>query len=449
MIIFRAHCQKNVFLEAQLPYLQTKQFWTSPRRYFDDDGEITQSMLRYRRETRQPLQTSAFLNIPERLLEDNDENLALNVARRSQRLIDIAKEVWPILQNGELSSSEKFEQISRTIQTGHRFGETWAKMLMVSMDIAYPEALLLSDHCDVGIGARKGLLRLGVAASTAPREGLSQVTREANATETVSARHFWTLLAKVESLAQGLFQHLPLILLHLCTKQLSLATVQVQLCEWRQFLEFLDKRARAPTLPPTMATCLSNDTPVPEILSPSAESEVQPELVDLSDASEEEEEELLSDLLPQDEATQEYLTRVAEALQQARQQHQELQGKIQRCSQKVKEDELAWKKASQKMSKLAREEKHLAQQIAEVRFRRFQETVQEGPSQKHLKSFEDALENLSIEETQLHQQLELKSSNDTVHWHCDVVWPPCTVASGSYVSRTPRRNDPNDHLITL
>lgn len=112
--------------------------------------------------------------------------------------------------------------------------------------------------------------------------------------------------------------------------------------------------------------------------------QVQPELVDLSDASEEEEEELLSDLLPQDEATQEYLTRVAEALQQARQQHQELQGKIQRCSQKVKEDELAWKKASQKLSKLAREDKHLAQQIAEVRFRQFQETVQEGPSQKHL-----------------------------------------------------------------
>ena len=212
-------------------------------------SSIFQIRLRYRRETRQPLQTSAFLNIPERLLEDNDENLALNVARRSQRLIDIATEVWPILQNGELSSSEKFEQISSrsafihrpenskletekddlercqcqiscgfesrkrtmtfawnihhvflgvfpkhgwvisickdsrrivfcffcagenlsfappqkviqfyqarnmhaccccccccccqgTIQTGHRFGETWAKMLMVSMDIAYPE----------------------------------------------------------------------------------------------------------------------------------------------------------------------------------------------------------------------------------------------------------------------------------------------------------------------
>ena len=26
------------------------------------------------------------------------------------------------------------------IQTGHGFGQTWAKMLMVSMDIAYPEA---------------------------------------------------------------------------------------------------------------------------------------------------------------------------------------------------------------------------------------------------------------------------------------------------------------------
>ncbi len=50
------------------------------------------------------------------------------------------------------------------------------------------QALLLSDHCDVGIGARKGLLRLGVAPSTTPRQGLSQVTRQANASETVSAR---------------------------------------------------------------------------------------------------------------------------------------------------------------------------------------------------------------------------------------------------------------------
>lgn len=110
--------------------------------------------------------------------------------------------------------------------------------------------------------------------------------------------------------------------------------------------------------------------------------QVQPDLVDLSDASEEEE--LLSDLLPQDEATQEYLTRVAEALQQARQQHQDLQGKIRRCSQKVKEDQLAWQKAAQKVSTLAWEEKQLQQQIAEVKFQRIQEIVQEGPSQKHL-----------------------------------------------------------------
>ena len=109
--------------------------------------------------------------------------------------------------------------------------------------------------------------------------------------------------------------------------------------------------------------------------------QVQPDLVDLSDASEEE---LLSDLLPQDEATQEYLTRVAEALHQARQQHQELQGKIRRCSQKVKEDDLAWQKAARKVSSLAWEDKQLQQEIAEVKFRLIQETVQEGPSQNHL-----------------------------------------------------------------
>ena len=44
MFIYRAHCQRRVFMEAQLPYLQTKAFWKNPKKYFDEDGAIAQSM---------------------------------------------------------------------------------------------------------------------------------------------------------------------------------------------------------------------------------------------------------------------------------------------------------------------------------------------------------------------------------------------------------------------
>ena len=50
--------------------------------------------------------------------------------------------------------------ISKTIQQGRRLGETWSKMLMVSIDIAYPKLQLLSSTCDVGVGAVKTLQKL-------------------------------------------------------------------------------------------------------------------------------------------------------------------------------------------------------------------------------------------------------------------------------------------------
>eukprot|EP00913_Durusdinium_trenchii_P020906 g19642.t2 len=158
IFIFRAHCQRQVFSHAQLPYLLTADFWHDPKKYFDDDGPITQSMMKYRRETHLPLQTGAFLSIPERLLEDNDENLVIN---------------------------------------------TWAKMLMVSMDIAFPAAKLLSTHCEVGIGAREGLDRL--FANQGPRqavEALSVATAAANNSQMKPARHFWRIVERVEGMAR-------------------------------------------------------------------------------------------------------------------------------------------------------------------------------------------------------------------------------------------------------
>ena len=51
------------------------------------------------------------------------------------------------------------------------------------------------------------------------------------------------------------------------------------------------------------------------------------------------------------------------------------------------------------------------------------------------KSFEDALENLSIEENQLHQQLELKSSNDTVQLTLTALAPSLRELPRSLASR--------------
>ena len=72
------------------------------------------------------------------------------------------------------------------IQTGYGFGETWAKMLMMTVDIAYPEKQLLGESCDVGIGARQGLRRL--VAVQEPRKALQEATSAMNASKLHSAR---------------------------------------------------------------------------------------------------------------------------------------------------------------------------------------------------------------------------------------------------------------------
>ncbi|CAK9051553.1 unnamed protein product [Durusdinium trenchii] len=244
MFVFRAHCRSNVFREAQLPLMLEEDFWRDPVAQFADDGPATQCMLVYRRKSRQPLQTSAFLAIPERLCQDDDENLARNVAMRTRTLLEVAEKVWPIVHNAKLPSLEKFEEISKTIQAGRRLGETWSKMLMVSIDIAYPHLQLLASTCDVGVGALKALQRLFPSNSMDdPRDVLGNATRAANSSQASAAQSFWRLLAKVESLAQKRFAQLPLVLEQVSTRpgQLSAVTMQVQLCEWRQFLDFLAK----------------------------------------------------------------------------------------------------------------------------------------------------------------------------------------------------------------
>jgi len=78
------------------------------------------------------LQTSCFLIIPARILEDDDANLVRNLVLRPQCIINFAKMIWPV-------------------------GDTWVRMLMVCIDFAIPKPKLLASRCEVGIGALGGL----------------------------------------------------------------------------------------------------------------------------------------------------------------------------------------------------------------------------------------------------------------------------------------------------
>ncbi|CAE7212601.1 for [Symbiodinium sp. CCMP2592] len=251
MFVYRAHCKGALFQEVQLPrMLEEEDFWKDPAAQFADDGAMTLAMLDFRRRTRQPLQTAAFLSIPQRLCPDDDENLARNVARRTRTLLEIAEKVWPVIQDHSLSSSEKFRCISGTIQSAEGLGETWTKMLMVTMDIAYPDLELLAESCNVGLGAFKAFQRLAPDHKNSPRrcqQSLQKITNAANKATSDAARGFWSLLDQVELLARRRFAGFPLILAQVSTShgQLSLSTVQVQLCEWRQFQDFLDKHSGA------------------------------------------------------------------------------------------------------------------------------------------------------------------------------------------------------------
>ncbi|CAE7747690.1 for [Symbiodinium sp. CCMP2456] len=247
MFVYRAHCKGAVFREAQLPRMLQEDFWKDPVAQFADDGAMTQAMLDFRRRTRQPLQTGAFLSIPQRLCPDDDENLARNVARRTRTLLEIAEKVWPVIQDSSCSSSEKFRWISGTIRSAQGLGETWTKMLMVTMDIAYPDLNLLAESCNVGLGAFKAFKRLAPDHKNSPRrcqQSLQKITAAANLSTSDAALGFWSLLDEVEILARRRFPGSPLILAQVSTSrgQLSASTVQVQLCEWRQFQDFLDKQ---------------------------------------------------------------------------------------------------------------------------------------------------------------------------------------------------------------
>lgn len=248
MFIFRAHCKHEMFDEVQRPLLDRESFWKDPIKHFETGGEIYQRMLEYRRGPGKPaLQTGAFRMIPDRLTHDNDENLVQNICNRTQTLLRVADEVWPIVHDNQ---PNKFTRISDKIQKADGLGDTWSKMLMVSIDIMYPDLCLVSSQCDVGIGAQPALQRILRDSQQDAKVGLERLRVAMNESKLASAAYFRKVLPQVERLAGERFKKDHHIMRHLRTgwtkEVFTASTVQVQLCEWRQFMERTSEAHKRP-----------------------------------------------------------------------------------------------------------------------------------------------------------------------------------------------------------
>ena len=140
---------------------------------------------------------------------------------------------------------KKFSGISEVVRQSKGMGDTWTKMILASIDIAFPDLRLLTERCEVGRGAIDGLKRLlpdprgAHLANQTSQELLMFVTRVVNARgDAVSNRsQFCDLLSNIEAFACTKFGNFPLVVRHMNTTrhELGAGTVQVQLCEWRQF----------------------------------------------------------------------------------------------------------------------------------------------------------------------------------------------------------------------
>mmetsp|Transcript_83895 Transcript_83895/g.234166 ORF Transcript_83895/g.234166 Transcript_83895/m.234166 type:complete len:517 (-) Transcript_83895:125-1675(-) len=359
MFIFRSHCQRDLFQKVQMPHLSRADFWKDPVAAFKLHSPMHRDVMKYRR-AGNVLQTSCFLIIPERLVKDDNENIVQNLLLRTQRLITLADELWPIVQDAKISSEQKFMRISEKISGVYGLGETWVKMLMVVIDIAIPKLKLLQDRCEVGTGAMGGLRQLledegliepqkevqkrsveevflalnlkgriaevrrgkyqllqvtgrmagsldrahaiaarlcklgngGMAvdaliqkktelladtkfkvpelgldkkADAAQEKSMADVEEESvarskavgalgklcksiNDSNVPSSKKFWKLLAQVEAHGRNFFAKLPLVAAQMQTarRRLSAVTLQVQLCEWRQFQNYQRRNKRRP-----------------------------------------------------------------------------------------------------------------------------------------------------------------------------------------------------------
>jgi len=238
IFVFRAHCKRDLFTKAQLPHMLKDSFWKDPVAAFQPGGPMEKSMLEYRKKTGQPMITSCFRIIPPRVLKDDTANLVRSVTDRTVGLLEVAEMAWPVLKEGKKTAVQKITDISSMIRQAPGCGDTWAKMLTGCIDLAYPKEQFLEKQCDVGTGAAPPLRCLLPGGGSGDRaKDLNHMLKAVNASKGTHAKHFWSSLKKAEGVIRGKFKALPLVCAQANTKEHAMTafTLQVQLCEYRQF----------------------------------------------------------------------------------------------------------------------------------------------------------------------------------------------------------------------
>ena len=244
IFIFRAHCNRDLFLHVQIPELISEAFWRDPEEAFVDEGTMEKLLLDYRRAGCKSLLTSAFRMIPPRVLKDDDANLVRSIVSRTRRLLGVAAQIWPFVRS---CAEDKFDKISKLLKDIEGIGDTWTKMIMVCLDIAYPDIGLLRSQCDVGKGAVEPLrILLNLTKMPDKKLALGQLLQIVNSVNTNSSVFFWEYQKQVETIAQDRFRASPLILrqLRAAERELTAVTLEVQLCEYMQFLRTRTASAR-------------------------------------------------------------------------------------------------------------------------------------------------------------------------------------------------------------
>ncbi len=236
MFIFRGHGRQDVFTEVQKPLMAQDGFWRSPTEAFAPEGGMEAALVAYRKNKRKPLLCGAYRQIPPRTLEDDDWNLVRSIAQRTQKLLALAEEICPILRDEELSPAQKELATRDKVMAVPGFDRTWAKLVVVGIDLAYPELRLLERQCPVGVGAAPSLRWL-MGDGGQSEEQLPKLLQVMNSSCSASALDFWQTLRDQEALLTAKWQHAPLLARALLTndRQTSAAILQVQLCEYRQF----------------------------------------------------------------------------------------------------------------------------------------------------------------------------------------------------------------------
>jgi len=269
-LVFRAHCNQDLFTTAQLPHLLGSEFWSDPLGAFSVGRALELSMLEFH-QSRQPKHgqdknggpDDVPLDGPRLQVEDSvDKSTAprsvkrtgtpmvgrlgavRRVTARTQRLLRVADLIWPLLAHAEEDASETLSRIATLIEQVDGLGKTWGTMVVKDLDLARPDLGLLEaqEQIDVEtlVAARSLMQGQGIK-DTQGRELLLQALRAANSLKTGSGNHFWDLLQQVEDVGRRALYDVPLALEHLKTPrfQMSAATFQIQLCQYRRFRQSL------------------------------------------------------------------------------------------------------------------------------------------------------------------------------------------------------------------